>query len=82
MEIIELYDESGNLHKYELLDTFGMDDNDYAALLTTNKEDNTIYIFRIKRANNGEIILEGIEDEEELKDAVEIYEKLKGERIQ
>lgn len=80
MEIIELYDESGNIQKFRLIDTFGMDDNDYAAVIPVDEDNEITYIFKIIRDGN-ELTLEGIEDEE-LNNAVEIYEKLKEENIQ
>ena len=82
MDIIELYDEFGNLQKFKLLDTFGMDDDDYAVLISDVDDDDTIYIFRIMNTVEGELILEGITDEEELNDAVEIYEQLIKESLQ
>ena len=82
MDIIELYDEVGNLQKFKLLDTFGMDDDDYAVLISDVDDDDTIYIFRIMNTVEGELILEGITDEEELNDAVEIYEQLIKESLQ
>lgn len=82
MDIIELYDEKGKIHNFKLLDTFGMDDTDYAVLSSMEKNDDTTYIYRINKSNSDEIILEGIEDDSELKDAVEIYEKLKEESLQ
>lgn len=82
MDIIELYDEVGNLQKFKLLDTFGMDDDDYAVLISDTDDDDTIYIFKIINSIEGELILEGITDEEELNDAVDIYEQLIKESLQ
>lgn len=82
MEIIELYDENGNLQKFKLLDTFGMDEDDYAVLLPVNEPDNLTYILRIEYLDNGELSLIGIEDQNELNAAVDIYENLKNEKMQ
>ncbi|WP_099203228.1 DUF1292 domain-containing protein [Miniphocaeibacter massiliensis] len=82
MDIIELYDDSGNLQKFELLDTFGMDDDNYAVMLPISEHNQMTYILKIKNGSNGEIIFEGIEDEKELNDAVEVYEQLKKENMQ
>lgn len=82
MEIIELYDENGNLQKFKLLDTFGMDEDDYAVLLPVNEPDSLTYILRIEYLNNGELSLIGIEDQNELNAAVDIYENLKNEKMQ
>lgn len=81
MEIIELYDESGNLQKFRLLDTFGMDDNDYAVVIPIEDDNDITYIFKIKKEQDDYLTFEGIDDEE-LSNAVEIYEKLKEENIQ
>ncbi|NMB09587.1 MAG: DUF1292 domain-containing protein [Tissierellia bacterium] len=82
MEIIELYDENGNLQKFKLLDTFGMDEDDYVVLIPVDESDDLTYILRIEYANNDELNLVGIEDQNELNAAVDIYEKLKNEKIQ
>lgn len=82
MEIIELYDENGKLQKFKLLDTFGMDEDDYAVLLPVNEPDSLTYILRIEYLDNGELNLIGIEDENELNAAVDIYENLKNEKMQ
>lgn len=82
MEIIELYDENGNLQKFKLLDTFGMDEDDYAVLLPVNEPDSLTYILRIEYLDNGELSLIGIEDQNELNAAVDIYENLKNEKMQ
>jgi len=82
VEIIELYDENGNLQKFKLLDTFGMDEDDYVVLIPVDESDDLTYILRIEYANNDELNLVGIEDQNELNAAVDIYEKLKNEKIQ
>lgn len=74
---IVLIDETGVEQKFELLATFGLDDFDYAALVPIDKDmEENIYILRIKEDDKGGVILVGIEDDEELNDAIVVYESL------
>lgn len=82
MSIIELYDESGNKQSFRILDTFGMDDQDYAVLLPENGKIESTYILRIETDENGQHYFAGIDDEDELEDAIMIYEELKKEMLQ
>lgn len=78
MEKIELMDDEGNKVEFNILDTFGMDDEDYAVLEPVNEEDDMVYILRIENSeDDGEVVLVGIDDEEELNDAISVYEELK-----
>ena len=62
METIKLYDENNNEKEFKIINTFGMDDDNYCVL-----ED----------VLNGEnVILKYIENEQELNDAIEAYEDL------
>lgn len=82
MDKIELMDESGNVEEFQIIDTFGMDDSDYAVLILANDSESDTFIFRIEYDKTGEVMLVGIEDDEEFNDAVNIYEELKNEKIQ
>lgn len=82
MSLIELYDESGNRQSFRILDVFGMDDQDYAVLLPENNHNNQTYILRIEIDENGQQYFAGIDDEEELEDAIRIYEELKNDMLQ
>lgn len=79
MNHLELTDENGNVEIFDLLDTFGMDDEDYAVMTSQKNGEN--YIFRIQYDEN-EVNFIGIEDQDELDDAAAIYEELKEEKIQ
>lgn len=74
MEKIEAIDEFGKKIIFELIDTFGMNDSEYAVLDSEQSDD--LYILKIKYDKNGEMTLEGIEDDE-LNDAIDVYEELK-----
>ena len=82
MSLIELYDESGNRQSFRILDVFGMDDQDYAVLLPENNHNDQTYIPRIEIDENGQQYFAGIDDEEELEDAIRIYEELKNDMLQ
>lgn len=75
MEKIVLLDEEGIEREFEVLASFGLDDCDYVALNPTGDRED-IYILRLEYEDNDELILVGIEDDEELNDAILAYESL------
>lgn len=77
MERFEAYDENGKKIIFELVETFGMNDSEYAVL--NSEDDVNTYILKILYDKDGNINLEGIDDEE-LSDAIEVYEELKLEK--
>jgi hypothetical protein len=77
LERFEAFDENGKKIIFELVETFGMNDSEYA-VLNSNNDVNT-YILKIIYDKDGNINLEGIDDDE-LSDAIEIYEELKSEK--
>lgn len=77
MERFEAFDENGKKVIFELVETFGMNDSEYAVL--NSKDDFNTYILKIVYDKDGNINLEGIDDEE-LSDAIEVYEELKSEK--
>lgn len=77
MERFEAIDENGEKIFFELVDTFGMNESEYAVL--NSKDDINTYILKIIYDKQGNMTLEGIDDEE-LQDAIEVYEELKEER--
>lgn len=74
MEIFEAIDENGKKVIFELVETFGMDNSEYAVL--NSKDDFNTYILKIVYDKKGNMNLEGIDDEQ-LQDAIEVYEELK-----
>jgi uncharacterized protein YrzB (UPF0473 family) len=82
MDTIELYDESGNKETFRIIDTFGMDDEDYVAMISTNEVNSLTYIMKIEYEESGEVIFRTVDDEEEFQDAIDIYEQLKKEKLQ
>ena len=77
MERFEAFDENGKKIIFELVETFGMNEREYAVL--NSKDDINTYILKIVYDKEGNINLEGIDDEE-LSDAIEVYEELKSEK--
>lgn len=77
MESFEAIDENGKKIIFELIETFGMNDSEYAVL--NSKDEDNIYILKIIYDKNGNMNLEGIDDEE-LNSAIEVYEELKLEK--
>lgn len=83
MDIILLYDEDGNETEFEVVATLELDENEYAILLPRDdardpdaEEVEEAYILRIEQDENGEDVLVGIEDEEELNAVIDAYEEL------
>lgn len=79
---IVLLDEFGKEQEFIILATFGLDDTDYAALLPTDDMEGLTYILRMDTDDNGELVLTGIDDEEELQDAIDVYEEIQQENLQ
>ena len=77
MDKIILYDENNKEVWFKIISTFGVDDKDYAALEPLN--DDFIVIFEMIKSK-GEIIFKSIDNQEELKEIVEIYEKMEREQ--
>lgn len=79
---IILLDELGEEQEFVILATFGLDDEDYAALIPANDIESPTYILRMETDENGDLVLFGIEDDEELEDAIEAYEEIQKEKLQ
>ncbi|MBU5254924.1 DUF1292 domain-containing protein [Tissierella praeacuta] len=81
-EKIILLDELGQEQEFVILATFGLDDEDYAALMPSNDIDGPTYILRMDRDDMGELLLVGIDDDEELQEAIDAYEEMQKENLQ
>ncbi|CCQ97585.1 conserved hypothetical protein [[Clostridium] ultunense Esp] len=81
-EKIVLLDEMGNKVEFQVLATFGLDDFEYAALLPVDDMESLTYLLRIEYDDEGEPILVGIDDDEELKDVIETFEEIQKEKLQ
>lgn len=74
MDKIILLDEENNEVEFEILDTFGVDEANYAALKQNG--DDLILIVEVIE-NNGEVEFRTIEDEDLLDEIIGIYEEMK-----
>lgn len=79
---IKLLDELGKEQEFIILATFGLDDEDYAALIPADDIESPTYILRMETDANGDLILAGIDDDKELQDAIEVYEEIQKENLQ
>ncbi len=77
--IIELVNEDGKTEKLVVEATFHIDDTLYAVLHEINSDEGMIYY--VEEADDGNGILVKVEDEEEIKEVMEIYEGIADELI-
>lgn len=76
MDSIVLYDENNNEVRFNIVDTFGVDDKNFCALQAD--DDDLILITEI--INDGEeVTFKAIEDQEELDEIIALYEEMKEE---
>ena len=76
MDSIFLLDEDNNEVEFNILDTFGIDDKNYAAL----KEVDDDMILLVEIIVVGDVInFKSIEDQKELDEIIEFYEDMKRE---
>ena len=74
MNSIVLYDEDNNEVEFELIDTFGVDEANYAALKQI--DDDLILMVELIESD-GEVIFKSIEDQDELDEIIALYEDMK-----
>ena len=79
---ITLLDELGQEQEFIILATFGLDEENYAALIPAEDMESSIFILRMEEDQDGELLLIGIDDEEELQDAIDAYESIQSENFQ
>lgn len=76
MDNIILYDENNNEVKFNIIDTFGVDDKNYCALQKDN--DDMILILEVIN-NDKEVLFKSIDDQKELDEIIELYEQMRDE---
>ena len=74
MDKIILLDQENNEVEFELIDTFGVDEANYAALKQI--DDDLILMVELIESD-GEVIFKAIEDQEELDEIIALYEDMK-----
>ncbi len=72
---ISLIDDNGNENEFEIIATLEVKDNEYAILLPLDEETEEGVVFRIIE-ENGEEILEYVEDDEEFDMVAQAYEAI------
>lgn len=78
-QIVELINEDGKLERLVLEASFHLDDVQYAILREENSEEGMVY--SVDETDDGEMIFNIIEDEEELNEVIEIYEAIADDLI-
>lgn len=76
MDSIFLLDENNNEVEFNIIDTFGIDDKNYAALEEIG--DDMIMIVEVKNCDDI-ITFKTIEDQKELDEIIDFYEQMKRE---
>lgn len=76
MDSIFLLDENNNEVEFNIIDTFGIDDKNYAALEEVG--DDMIMIVEVKNCDDI-ITFKTIEDQKELDEIIDFYEQMKRE---
>ncbi|MDO5047369.1 MAG: DUF1292 domain-containing protein [Anaerococcus sp.] len=76
MDKIILLDQENNEVEFELIDTFGVDEANYAALKQVNED--LILILEIIE-DGKELVFKSIDDDKKLDEIVDFYEQMKEE---
>lgn len=79
VQIVELINDEGKVERLVIEASFHLDDIQYAVLREENSDEGMIY--SIDESEDGEIIFNIIDDEEELKEVIEIYEAMADDLI-
>lgn len=74
MDKIILLDQENNEVEFELIDTFGVDEANYAALKQI--DDDLILMVELIESD-GEVIFKAIENQDELDEIIDLYEDMK-----
>lgn len=77
---IVLHDEMENEVEFEIITTFGLDDDNYAALVPIDDEPLT-YLLKYEQDRDGNVVLTTIDDDEEFEYVKEAYEEIQKERL-
>jgi uncharacterized protein YrzB (UPF0473 family) len=72
---ITLLDDSGKEIDFEIIATLKVEENEYTILSPIDEKDEGVVIFKVINID-GEEVLEGIEDMEELDQVIAAYEEL------
>ncbi len=75
-DIIKLTNENGEEEEFYLIASFGLDDENYVALMGVDDKEELILMLRIAGEEDGEFYFEAIESEAELNDVIDAFEEL------
>ncbi|RVU55232.1 DUF1292 domain-containing protein [Anaerosphaera multitolerans] len=75
------YDEEGNAVEFIIKAKFSIDDYDYVAMVPADDIEPLVYILRVDVDDAGNELLAGIDDDE-LEEAIEVYEELMKDKLQ
>lgn len=78
--IVKLINDDNEEMEFEILATFEVEDDEYAALLPLEGEEE-VYLLKLVYDENGEVVLENIEDKDEFTDVAAAYEAIVDEII-
>ena len=84
--ILTFYDDNNEALELEIIDSFELSGNKYAALatpedLTAENDESEVYIMRIESESSGEDVFVTIEDDDELDRAFEMFKDRCGEEF-
>ena len=77
-QIIETFDENGNVVKFELFDIVEVDEQEYALLLPVEEENDEVVLMRITK-DGDEYLFETIEDDAEFEKVAQYVENMDDE---
>ena len=77
--IIELVNEEGKIEKLVIEATFHLDDTLYAVLHEVDSDEGMIYY--VEESEDGNGVLIQVEDEEEIREVMEVYEGIADDLI-
>ena len=75
-EIYTLTDENGEENQFELIGTTELDGSTYMAMPPVNEEPAEYVILRLTKDENGEEILETIEDDDEFDRVADVFDDM------
>ena len=78
--LIKLINDDGEEMEFEILATFEVEDDEYAALLPTEGEEE-VYLLKMLYDENEDMVLMNIEDQDEFTDVAAAYEAIVDEII-
>ena len=78
--LIKLINDDGEEMEFEILATFEVEDDQYAALLPTEGEEE-VYLLKMLYDENEDMVLMNIEDQDEFTDVAAAYEAIVDEII-